>query len=50
MFFETSSNNHGTNVFVSFERIDIIQVSYITISYTRFPILTNDSLNSMGRL
>ena len=29
MYIETSSNNHGNNVFVSFERIDIIQISNI---------------------
>ena len=26
MYFETSSNNHGNNVFVSFERTDIIYI------------------------
>ena len=36
-------------IFCSFERTDIIQVSYITFYYNRFSILTNDSLKSMGR-
>ena len=49
MYIETSSNNHGNNVFVSFERTDIIQISNITFYYNRFSILTNDSLKSMGR-
>ena len=30
MYIETSSNNHGPNVFVSWERTDIIQISIIT--------------------
>ena len=29
-YIETSSNNHGKNVFVSFERTDVIQLSNIT--------------------
>ena len=49
MYIETSSNNHGNNVFCSFERTDIIQISNITFYYNRFSILTNDSLKSMGR-
>ena len=49
MHIETSSNNHGNNVFVSFERTDIIQISYITFFYNRFSNITNDSLKSMGR-
>ena len=50
MYVETSSNNHGNNVFVSFERTDIFQISNITFYYDRFSILTNDSLKSMGRV
>ena len=46
---ETSSNISGKNVFVSFERTDINQISNITFYYNRFPILTNDSLKLMGR-
>ena len=46
---ETGSNNHGNNVFVSFERTDIIQISNITFHYNRFSILTNFSLKSMVR-
>ena len=49
MYIETSSINHGNNVFLSFERTDIIQVSNITFHYNRFSILTKDSLKSMGR-
>ena len=49
MYIETSSNNHGNNVFISFERTDIIQISNITFYYNRFSILKNDSLESMGR-
>ena len=48
LYIEKSSNNHG-NVFVSFERTDIIQISNITFYYNRFSFLTNDSLKSMGR-
>ena len=44
MYIETSSNNHGNNVFVSLERSDIIQVTNVTFYYNRFPIL-----KSMGR-
>ena len=49
MYIETSSNNHGDNVFVSWERTDIIQISNITFYYNRFSILTNDNLKIMGR-
>ena len=50
MYIETSCNNHGNIVFVSFERTDIIQIIIITFYYNRISILTNDSLKSMGRL
>ena len=49
MYIETSSNNHGSNVFVSWERTDIIQISNITFYYNRLSILTNDNLKNMGR-
>ena len=49
MYIETNSNNHGNNLFVSFERIDVIQISNLTFYYNRFSILTKDSLKSMGR-
>ena len=49
MYIETSSNNHGNNVFASFERTNNIQISIITFYYTRFSISTNDSLKSMDR-
>ena len=49
MYTETGSNNSGNNVFVSFQRTDIIQITNITFYFIRFPILTNDSLKPMGR-
>ena len=49
MYIETSSYNHGSIVFVSWERTDIIQISNITFYYNRFSILTNDNLKKMGR-
>ena len=49
MYIETSSNNKGNNVFVSWERTDIIQISNITFYYNRFSILTDDSLKPIGR-
>ena len=49
MYIETSSNNHGENVFCSFERTDIIQITNIAFYYNRFSILTDDNLKSMGR-
>ena len=49
MYIETSSNNHGNNVFCSFERTDVIQITNITFYYNRLSILTNDILKSMGR-
>ena len=48
MYIETTSNNHGNNVFVSFERTDIIQISNITFYYNRFSISDNN-FRSMGR-
>ena len=48
MYKEASSNNHGNNVFVSWERIDIIQITNITFYYNRFSIPTINSLKSMG--
>ena len=38
MYIETSSINLGHNVFCSWERIDIIQISNITFYYKRVPI------------
>ena len=46
MYIETSSNNHGNNVFVSFERTDGIEISNITFYYNSYSIL----LKTMGRL
>ena len=36
MYIETSSNNNGENVFVSWERTHIIQITNITFYYNRF--------------
>ena len=49
MYIETSSNNHGDNVFVSWERTDLIQITNITFYYNRYSILTNDNSKNMGR-
>ena len=49
MYIENSSNNNGNNVFVSWERTDIIQITNITFYFNRFSILTDDSKKSMGR-
>ena len=35
MYIETSSNNFGPNVFCSWERTDIVQISNITFYYNR---------------
>ena len=43
LYMEISSNDHGNNVFVSFERTDIIQITNITFYYNRFSISTNDN-------
>ena len=49
MYIQTSSNNFGSiNVFVSWERTDIIQITNITFYYNRFS--TSDSnLRGIGR-
>ena len=49
MYIETSGDNHGNNVFVSFERTDIIQIINITFYFNRFSILTISNLKAMGR-
>ena len=36
MYNEASGNNFGSNVFISFERIDIIQISINTFYYNRY--------------
>ena len=48
MYIETSSNHNGENVFVSWERTDIIQIINITSSYNRFSVSIDDSKKSMG--
>ena len=50
MYIETSSNNSGSDdIFVSWERVDIIQVTNVTFYYNRYSILTDDSKKSIGR-
>ena len=49
MYIETTVPNHGVNVFVSWERTDIIQITNITFYFNRYSILTNDNLKNMGR-
>ena len=49
MYKETSSDNHGNNVFVSWERTDIIQITNITHYYNRISILTSDAHKAMGK-
>ena len=49
MYIETSSNNNGNNVFVSFERTDIIQITNITFFYNRYTS-SDSTLRGMGRL
>ena len=48
MYRETSSNNYGNNVFVSFERTDIIQITNISFYYNRYSS-SNQNLRAMGR-
>ena len=48
MYIETSSNNNGNNVFVSFERTDIIQITNISFYYNRYSSSDQD-LRAMGR-
>ena len=48
LYIETSSNNNGNNVFVTFTRTDIIQITNITFYYNRFSI-SDVNLRSMGR-
>ena len=48
MFIETSSNNYDNIVFVSFERIDIIQITNISFYYNRYSS-SNQNLRAMGR-
>ena len=49
IYIKTSSNNHGSNVFVRWERTDIIQITSITFYYNTFSILTIGNLKSMGK-
>ena len=52
MYIETSSNKNGNdNIFVSWERIDIIQITNITFYYNRYSISApeHSHLKKMGR-
>ena len=49
MYIETSSTNHGSNVFCSWERTDILQISNITFCYNRYSSLIDVSKKSTGR-
>ena len=48
MYVETSSNNYGDNVYVSFERTDIIQITKTSFYYNR-DSSSNQNLRAMGR-
>ena len=48
MYIETSSNNNGNDVFVSFERTDIIQITNISFYYNRYSS-PSQNLRAMGR-
>ena len=48
MFIETSSNNYGDNVFASWKRTDIIQITKISFYYNRYSS-SDQNLRSMGR-
>ena len=48
MYIETSSNNHGNNVYVTWERTDIIEITNISFYYNRFSI-SDINLRAMGR-
>ena len=47
MYVETSNNYHGLNVYCSFERTDIIQISNISFYYNRFS--GDENNKAMGR-
>ena len=48
MYIETSSNNHGNNVYITWERTDIIQITNIPFYYNRFSI-SDINLRAKGR-
>ena len=49
MYIETSFNNHGNDVYVSWERTDVIQISNISVYYNRYSVITDESLKNMCR-
>ena len=48
MYIETSGNNNGDDVFYSFERTDIIQITNISFYYNKFSS-SDTNLRGMGR-
>ena len=51
MYIETSSNYHGCdNIFVKFERTDIIKISNFTFYYNRYSKVADDFKKSMGSI
>ena len=48
MYIESSSNNNGSNTYVTWERTDIIQITNISFYYKRFSI-SDENLKAMGR-
>ena len=49
MYIEASGNNSGVNVFISWEKTDIFQITNITFYYNRYSVLTHPHLKNMGR-
>ena len=47
LYIETGSNSHGDNVYCSFERTDIIQISKISFHYNRYS--AENDYKAMGR-
>ena len=48
MYIETSSNNNSENVFVSFEKTDVIHINNITFYHNKFSS-SDVNLRAMGR-
>ena len=48
LYIETSSNNHGSNVYFSFERTDNTQISKISFYHNRYS--GENDYKAMGRL
>ena len=50
MYTVTSSNNPGYNVFVSFDRTGVTQITIVTFYFNSYSIITIDSIKSMVRV